>query len=161
MIDERGFRLGVAIIIINNRNRIFWARRIGGSGWQFPQGGLLDNEPVIAGMYRELYEEVGLQENDVEVIAESKRWLYYYLPRHLVRRHSQPLCIGQKQKWYLLRLKEDAREFCFSNAEIPEFDDYRWVSYWYPLKQVIFFKRKLYQRILHEFAPRVFREKSE
>ncbi|OGT30809.1 MAG: RNA pyrophosphohydrolase [Gammaproteobacteria bacterium RIFCSPHIGHO2_12_FULL_35_23] len=159
MIDQRGFRLGVAMIILNSRNRIFWARRIGGNGWQFPQGGLLDDEPTLDAMYRELYEEVGLVQADVEIVAESKCWLYYYLPRHLVRRNTQPLCIGQKQKWYLLRLKNDQAEFDFATAELPEFDDYRWVSYWYPLKQVIFFKRKLYQRILHEFAPLVFESK--
>ena len=159
MIDKRGFRLGVAIVIINKRNRIFWARRVGGSGWQFPQGGLLDGESALEAMYRELHEEVGLVEQDVEIVTESRRWLYYYLPKHLVRHHSKPLCIGQKQKWFLLRLKEDAADFCFTCSETPEFDDYRWVSYWYPLRQVVFFKRKLYQRVLHEFAPRVFRKR--
>lgn len=156
MIDQQGFRAGVGIIIINRQNRIFWARRIGQNGWQFPQGGLLENETPEEGMFRELHEEVGLNRQDVTILGQTERWLYYYLPRHLIRQHSQPLCVGQKQKWFLLRLNTDENKFVFDNTPTPEFDNYRWVTYWYPLKQVIFFKRKLYQRALREFAPIVF-----
>lgn len=161
MIDEKGFRFGVGIIIINKKNQIFWARRVGRNGWQFPQGGMHSGETAEQAMYRELHEEVGLFENDVEILAESRRWLYYYLPKHLIRKNSYPVCIGQKQKWFLLRLCGDDNKFNFNNTISPEFDGFRWVSYWYPLKQVIFFKRKLYQRALREFAPIVFGHKSE
>ncbi len=161
MIDKRGFRLGVAIIIVNQRNKLFWARRVGRTGWQFPQGGLLERESIRDGMFRELYEEVGLTPDDVTVIAESKRWLYYYLPRHLLRHHSRPLCIGQKQKWFLLRLKDDARPFSFTHTDMPEFDGFRWVNYWYPLRQVVFFKRKLYKRALSEFVSYLFKGKND
>ena len=159
MIDQQGFRAGIGIIIINRQNRIFWARRIGQNGWQFPQGGLIEKETPEEGMFRELHEEVGLNQQDVTILAQTQKWLYYYLPRHLVRQHSQPLCIGQKQKWFLLRLETDENKFFFDHTPTPEFDSYRWVTYWYPLKQVIFFKRKLYQRALREFAPIVFSSK--
>lgn len=156
MIDSKGFRAGVGIIILNDQNQIFWARRVGKNGWQFPQGGLHEGESAEQAMYRELYEEVGLSISDVKILAESRRWLYYYLPKHLIRQHSQPLCIGQKQKWFLLRLHGEETNIAFDRSHAPEFDSYRWVSYWYPLKQVIFFKRKLYQRALREFSPHVF-----
>jgi putative (di)nucleoside polyphosphate hydrolase len=160
VIDKKGFRLGVAIMIVNEQNRLFWARRLGRTGWQFPQGGLDEGETPLEGMYRELYEEVGLQAEDVEVIAESKRWIYYYLPKHLIREHSKPLCIGQKQKWFLLRLKKGSEaKVNFNTTELPEFEAYRWVRYWYPLKQVIFFKKQLYKRALNEFAGKVFSAK--
>ena len=158
MIDEKGFRAGVGIIILNEKNRIFWARRIGKNGWQFPQGGMNEEENPREAMYRELHEEVGLLPEDVEILAETKRWLYYYLPKHLIRKNSHPLCIGQKQKWFLLRLRAEESKFCFNKTPTPEFDSYRWVTYWYPLKQVVFFKRKLYQRALREFASVVFSE---
>ncbi len=34
----------------------------------------------------------------------------------------------------------------------PEFDGWRWVSYWYPVRQVVSFKRDVYRRALKEFA---------
>ena len=37
----------------------------------------------------------------------------------------------------------------------PEFDGWRWVSYWYPLGQVVTFKREVYRRALKELAPRL------
>ena len=104
MIDAQGFRHGVGIILINNEQQVFWAKRIGQNAWQFPQGGLLDNETPQDGMYRELYEETGLKPEDVEILMETRDWLYYRLPRRLVRVHQKPLCIGQKQKWFLLKV---------------------------------------------------------
>lgn len=159
MIDEKGFRQGVAMIIVDERNRIFWARRLRRNGWQFPQGGLEDGEKPIDAMYRELYEEVGLKASDFEIVAESKRWLYYYLPKNLIRENDKPVCIGQRQKWYLLRVNSRNTHFRFDLCQKPEFEGFRWVNYWFPLKQVIFFKKRLYKRALREFAPILFREK--
>ena len=34
----------------------------------------------------------------------------------------------------------------------PEFDHWQWVSYWYPLNQVISFKREVYRRAMMELA---------
>lgn len=161
MIDKKGFRAGIAVIIINDQNQVFWARRTGGQGWQFPQGGMMSGETPRQAMLRELYEEIGLLPGDVEVLAESQNWLRYYLPKHLVRRGSQPVCIGQKQKWFLLRLTNLAAEFQFDRTEKPEFDGFRWVDYWDPLNEVIFFKRKLYQLALDEFAPIVLTDSSD
>ncbi len=55
-------------------------------------------------MYRELYEEIGLKPEDVTIMATSRNWLKYRLPKRLVRWDSSPVCIGQKQKWFLLQL---------------------------------------------------------
>lgn len=43
-----------------------------------------------------------------------------------------------------------------TKSESPEFDGWRWVSYWYPLGQVVAFKREVYRRALKELAPRLF-----
>jgi putative (di)nucleoside polyphosphate hydrolase len=71
----------------------------------------------------------------------------------LIRWESKPVCIGQKQKWFLLRL-DAAKEKCiqFGCHGQPEFDDWRWVSYWYPVRQVVSFKREVYRRVMKEFA---------
>ncbi|GAA5217041.1 RNA pyrophosphohydrolase [Corallincola platygyrae] len=152
MIDSEGYRANVGIVICNRLGQVFWARRFGQHSWQFPQGGINEGESAEQAMYRELYEEVGLKPKDVKIIATTKHWLRYKLPKRLVRRDSSPVCIGQKQKWFLLRLesKEDAVNLKASNH--PEFDDWRWVSFWYPVRQVVSFKREVYRRAMKEFA---------
>ncbi|MDA8622376.1 RNA pyrophosphohydrolase, partial [Psychrosphaera sp.] len=103
-------------------------------------------------MYRELEEEVGLKPDDVEILAVSKNWLRYRLPKRLIRRESMPICIGQKQKWFLLRLRCKESDVDLLKSNHPEFDDWRWVSYWYPIRNVVSFKRDVYRRVMKEFA---------
>lgn len=151
MIDAEGFRPNVGIIICNARSQVLWAKRIGQEAWQFPQGGVRHGEKMQHAMYRELKEEVGLERSDVEIISSTRNWLYYQLPRNLIRHNSNPVCIGQKQKWYLLRLRCDEGKIALCNKDTtPEFDDWRWVSFWYPLSQVIEFKREVYRQALKE-----------
>ena len=104
-------------------------------------------------MFRELYEEIGLQPGDVTILATSRNWLKYRLPKRLIRWDSSPVCIGQKQKWFLLRLLSDEQRVRMDVTGKPEFDGWRWVSYWYPLGQVVTFKREVYRRALKELAP--------
>ena len=104
VIDAEGFRANVGIVICNNQGQVFWARRYGQHSWQFPQGGVDQGETAEQTMYRELNEEVGLKPEDVEIIASSKHWLRYKLPKRLIRRDSSPVCIGQKQKWFLTKV---------------------------------------------------------
>ncbi len=73
-----------------------------------------------------------------------------------MRRNQQPLCIGQKQRWFLLRLRREPVEFDFGRTEEPEFDEWRWASFWEPVREVIYFKRGVYQRALRELAPLAF-----
>ena len=155
MIDADGFRPNVGIIITNQQGQLLWARRVGGQdAWQFPQGGIRSNESPEAALYRELSEEVGLTQNDVNLIACTRGWLRYRIPKHLLRHQSAPLCIGQKQKWYLLEFTGIDAQICVSQHHgKPEFDHWEWVSYWYPLNQVIAFKRDVYRRALKELSP--------
>ena len=104
MIDSDGFRPNVGIILANQKNEVLWARRVGQNSWQFPQGGIKPHETPEQALYRELHEEVGLVEHDVEIIAQTEGWLRYRLPKRLVRHNSHPVCIGQKLKWFLLRM---------------------------------------------------------
>ena len=152
MIDQNGFRSNVGIIVTNGNGQLLWAKRSGSQdAWQFPQGGIHQNEAPIDAMYRELKEELGLTISDVTLLAESKLWVTYRLPEHFQRHDESPRCIGQKQKWFLLKLTDDSR-VRLDLSEHPEFDLFKWVNYWVPLKQVIFFKRRVYQKILKEFS---------
>lgn len=152
MIDSQGFRPNVGIIICNPHGQLLWAKRIGQDAWQFPQGGIRHGERLQQALYRELKEEVGLEPADVEIISSTKGWLYYELPKNLIRQNSSPVCIGQKQKWYLLRMRCDEQKIDLRANNMPEFDDWQWVSFWYPLSQVIDFKREVYRQALKELV---------
>ena len=154
MIDSEGFRPNVGIMVANTRGEVLWAQRIGQDAWQFPQGGIAEGESPEEALYRELDEEIGLQRGDVRIVSCTRGWLRYKLPQRLVRRDSKPLCIGQKQKWFLLEMLADDTKVTLNNSHKPEFDGWRWVSYWYPLGQVVPFKRDVYRRAMKELAPR-------
>ena len=155
-IDDDGFRANVGIILANTDNKLLLGGRVGAKGWQFPQGGMLEGEEPVDAMFRELHEEVGLEADDVEVLGVTRDWLRYRLPEQFVRRNSKPLCIGQKQRWFLLRLVADDEKVRFDRCEKPEFDRIRWVHFWRPVNEVIYFKRRVYARALYELGPVVF-----
>ena len=133
MIDDDGYRPNVGIVICNRQGQVMWARRYGQHSWQFPQGGINPGESAEQAMYRELFEEVGLSRKDVRILASTRNWLRYKLPKRLVRWDTKP-------------------DINMQTSSTPEFDGWRWVSYWYPVRQVVSFKRDVYRRVMKEFA---------
>jgi putative (di)nucleoside polyphosphate hydrolase len=161
-IDAHGFRANVGIVLIRDDRQVFVGGRPGGRGWQFPQGGIAQGETAETALFRELKEEVGLEQADVEVLASTRGWLRYRLPRQYQRAESRPngqtLCIGQKQRWFMLRFSGADERFRFDTTTQPEFDRWRWADYWSPVREVIFFKRAVYARALEELGQRAFSE---
>lgn len=153
IVDRAGYRLNVGIILINRSGRLFWGRRTGHDAWQFPQGGMSSGESVERAMYRELREEVGLDPYDVKLLASTKRWLKYRLPKQYLRHGTEPLVIGQKQKWFLLKLLVSEQKIRLDLSDSPEFDSWRWIDREIPQEKVIFFKRQVYSNALKEFEP--------
>ncbi len=153
MIDNDGYRLNVGIILTNRAKQVLWAKRIGQSAWQFPQGGIKVYETPQQALLRELHEELGLTGRHVHVLGTTKGWLYYRLPSHLIRYHQRPLCIGQKQVWYLLGFTGQETDIQLHNNTTPEFDQWSWVDYWHPLSEVVYFKHKVYETALKELYP--------
>ena len=153
-IDKDGFRANVGMVICGADGRIFWGRRTGQSGWQFPQGGVNANEKPIDAMYRELLEEVGLKPDQVKLLGQTKKWLRYKLPERYRRKNTEIECIGQKQIWFLLQLLDD--DSCVdlkSGVESPEFDRWRWVDTDFVLENIVEFKRSVYKKALSELSP--------
>ena len=152
MIDPDGYRPNVGIVLMHGDGRVFWARRASRDGWQFPQGGMNTDETPLEAMYRELREETGLAPEHVEVLGATPGWLRYRLPSRCVRRGSRPMCIGQKQVWFLLMLTGGEGDVRLDCTDKPEFDSWRWVDFWYPLEHVVNFKRRVYAQALHHLA---------
>ena len=152
-IDEDGYRANVGIVLMHDDGRVFLGGRPGGRGWQFPQGGIRREETLEQALYRELREEIGLAAGEVEYRGETRDWLRYRLPANYVRRRSSARCIGQKQRWVLLRLRAADERLRFdATAEPPEFERWRWADFWDPVREVVFFKREVYRQALHELG---------
>ena len=150
MIDIDGYRANVGIIICNEKSQVMWTKRLKQDAWQFPQGGVDANENTLDAMYRELWEETGLKSSHVTLLKETETWYRYKIPKRMIRRNTSPVCIGQKQKWFLLQLQSAESSVNLAATKKPEFDDWKWVDYWLPCKQVVSFKRRAYQCALNE-----------
>ncbi len=130
-----------------------YCKRKNSKNWQFPQGGIDKNEDIFIAALRELYEEVGIEENKVKLIKESDHWYKYDLPKKYKRNNFLWEDFrGQKQKWFLFKLIEKA-EIDLNNESNPEFDEFNWVDYWKPLDEIVDFKREIYEKVLTELEP--------
>lgn len=145
------YRLGVGMMLVNREGQVFAGKRIDtiSEAWQMPQGGIDKGESPRDAALRELYEEVGLK--NVEIIAESKDWFYYDLPTNLIDKVWHGKYIGQKQKWFLMKITSDDSHINIATAE-PEFLDWKWVDKNHLPDLIVPFKRDLYNQILAEFA---------
>ena len=161
MLDKHGYRPNVGIILLGQDNQVFWGKRLREQSWQFPQGGIKAAETPEQAMFRELQEEIGLRPSDVHVLGRTQNWLHYDVPVRWVRREWRGHYRGQKQIWFLLRLLSDDSAISLDGQGHPEFDAWRWIDYWAPLDEVIEFKRKVYDRALHELAERLSRPDDE
>ena len=155
MIDEEGYRANIGIILTNSTGQLFWAKRKNQEAWQFPQGGIDENESEDTALFRELHEEIGLLPTHVDILGCTADWLKYTLPPKYLRHSSPSHFIGQKQKWFLLSCKNEPIDpyIDFNTSETPEFDGWRWIDYWYAPTAVISFKQSVYQQALSELEP--------
>ncbi|MEK6806039.1 MAG: RNA pyrophosphohydrolase [Pseudomonadota bacterium] len=153
MVDVEGYRPNVGIVLANAAGQVLWAKRVRMDAWQFPQGGIGAGESPEQAMLRELYEELGLGAVDVQLLGSTQGWLRYRLPPRFLRRGNVPMCIGQKQKWFALRLIAAEDRVRFDRGDKPEFEEWRWVDSELPLREVVPFKRDVYRAALEELQP--------
>jgi putative (di)nucleoside polyphosphate hydrolase len=161
MLDREGYRPNVGIILVNQKNEVFWGKRIREHAWQFPQGGIKHGETPVQAMYRELHEETGLRAEHVRILGRTRDWLRYTVPDHYVRRELRGHYKGQKQIWFLLRMVGRDSDVSLRASDSPEFDAWRWNAYWVPLDAVIEFKREVYTLALNELSGLLFRRGRE
>ncbi len=145
------YRPCVGMMLINREGRVFVARRIDNvaEAWQMPQGGIdADEDPRVAAM-RELEEEIGTR--NAEIVAESRGWLSYDLPEHLVGKLWGGKYRGQTQKWFALRFLGEDAEINIATKH-PEFSHWKWVAPAELPGLIVPFKRDLYEAVLGEFS---------
>ena len=150
---KTGYRLNVAMIVLNEDNKVLFCKRRNTENWQFPQGGVDENENIESAMFRELNEEVGLEKDNVEIKAVSQCLIYYDIPKNIRSRVLGGKFKGQAQKYFLLKLISGDVDLNRENT--PEFDEYSWVSFWYPLNQVVDFKKEAYRSALIELKNQI------
>jgi len=149
--SAKPYRRGVGITLLAPDKRIFVGRRIDTPGaWQMPQGGIDKDETPRDAALRELHEEVGTLE--AEILAETRDCLTYELPGDLHLQAWGGRFRGQRQKWFAMRfLGKDAD--IRLDAHEAEFDAWKWVTREELLRDIVAFKRPLYEAALKEFAP--------
>ena len=144
MLDENGYRLGVGMIIRHRNDKIMWFKRNEIDAWQFPQGGIEQNETPERAMWRELHEETGLLARHVHLVRATNQWFHYEFPETIKADYK-----GQKQIWFLLELVTDDSHINLTIAN--EFEQWCWVDWWYPLQEIVAFKRETYKKVLEHF----------
>jgi len=150
-------RKNVGIIIRNNENKVLIAKRLSKNSipqdnfWQFPQGGIKNNESSIDALYREIKEELNLDPDDFKILSKTSNWLYY---KKKFKKNNIEYT-GQKQKWFLVKLiNNDLKKISnyLQNGENHEFETFKFVPYWFPIHSVIDFKKPVYKKVLGFFV---------
>ena len=152
--SDLNYRPCVGLMVVNTRKNFFTAQRVDftSTAWQMPQGGINGGEEALHAAYRELSEETSITENDVELLAVSRGWFSYDLPKELVSKLWNGLYRGQKQKWFLMRFTGNDDDINL-NTEIPEFSCWRWSTRQQLIESIVPFKKDLYRAVLKEFQP--------
>ena len=139
-------------VLKNNKFLVISQKRIpiNQNNFEFPAGLVDKNETPVETAKRELFEEVGIKSKDVELIKSLDEWLKYDVPAKSRRKNIlNKKFKGQKQKWFLFKLQNDV-QVSFDNDPDNEFDNFKWVSYWYPLNVIVSFKEKVYLEALNQ-----------
>lgn len=147
---KKSYRPNVAAIILSSRYpeecEIFIASRNDiKDAWQFPQGGIDEDESPKEALFRELSEEIGTDQ--VEIITEFPEWISYDFPETVASK-MYPYD-GQIQKYFLVRLMPDAK--INLKTKHPEFDQYRFVPFGKVFDFITYFKRPVYKQVLDYF----------
>ena len=146
------YRSNVGIMMVNEKGYVFVGQRLDNNqnAWQMPQGGIDAGEDPETAAYRELLEETGVKKQDVRFVASSSKWLSYDLPEDLIPILWNGKFRGQKQKWFLFKFLGEDRDINIA-TEHPEFSKWKWISKENLLKEIVPFKKSVYENVLKEF----------
>ncbi len=142
-------RIGVGIIVLNNKNLVFVGKRKDNpiDKWQMPQGGVDNNEDLVTAMRRELLEETSIK--NIKILKEINQWLEYELPEKLVGVIWKGKFRGQKQKWFIVKFLGQDSEINLKTKH-PEFIEWKWIKREDLPRVIVDFKKKVYLKLLEE-----------
>jgi len=154
-IDTRFFRAGVGTVIYNQNSEVVLFKRaqypIG--VWQFQQGGIDLGEHPEQTLWRELKEEVGLEQTDFLQVIEYPRWTVYQDNNTVL--DSSKSRFGQAHRWYFLELKESVT-IDLTKASENEASDYKWVPFPLAVAETEELKKHVYQELMTHFHSDIF-----
>ena len=157
---EKPYRKNVGIMLINDQKKVWMGFRADKKGWQMPQGGINTAEDPLTAIYRETLEEIGIDSDKLQLLAESKQWYSYDFPFHKKGTLAQYFK-GQTQKWFLFRfLGKDSDFNLQQNPKEIEFSTFKWEDLSAIVSQVTSFKQQVYQQVVNEFGPIIMAQKS-
>ena len=146
------YRSNVGIMMVNEKGYVFVGQRLDNNqnAWQMPQGGIDAGEDPETAAYRELLEETGVKKQDVRFVASSSQWLSYDLPEDLIPILWNGKFRGQKQKWFLFKFLGEDGDINIATKH-PEFSKWKWIPKENLLKEIVPFKKSVYENVLKEF----------
>ena len=139
-------RSGVGIVVLNEDNKIFVAKRIDNQKnfWQMPQGGVDEGESYLTAAYRELEEETSIIE--VELVKELDGLIAYELPKSLLGVIWKGRYRGQEQKWFVMRFLGKDNDINIKTKN-PEFCEWKWIELDNLTDNVVDFKLHVYESV--------------
>jgi putative (di)nucleoside polyphosphate hydrolase len=148
-VQKLPFRIGVGIIVLNNKNQVFVGKRKDNPGhnWQMPQGGIDEGEDFISAMKRELMEETSIK--NIKILKELEHLYQYDLPKNLVGIIWKGKFRGQKQKWFITRFLGKDTEINLKTKH-PEFIEWKWIEPEKLPEVIVYFKKEIYLSLVKE-----------
>lgn len=150
------YRPCVGIMLLNPAGDAFVGKRIDtrdADWWQMPQGGVDEGEDLLEAALRELWEETGIADRHVDIVARTAGELLYDLPAELLGKLWKGRYRGQRQHWFLGRFGGTDADVRLDAHDPPEFSAWKWVRPELLPDLIIPFKKGVYQAVLDEFRP--------
>lgn len=147
------YRRNAGIVVFRSDGKVLLCERLEDypKRWQFPQGGIDENETPLAAAVRELREETSVV--SVKLVCVLSEPLRYVFPEDVKIKLAQRGIYddGQEQYWHLFFFEGEESEIDIATQH-PEFRSFAWVDIEQAPERVVEFKRSNYEIVAQKFA---------